>query len=87
MTHEQLKELCKLYNQSDIDALQYIKENDQCLTIEQKKELEILLLENNLLFYYAGTDVDEDCYHDRKWKLLESLGVSNDYGVAYIKED
>ena len=86
MTPEQLKELCKLYNGSDIDALQYIKENNQGLTKEQKKELEILLLENDLLFYYNCTDVDEGCYHDRKWKLLESLGVSNDCGDAYIKE-
>lgn len=88
MNNTQLKKFCDLYNDSDYEAFVFLQKNDLCTSEEQKTELEIVLLENQLIYDYNSEDINEDYYHNRKYNLLKSLGVTfNDMGEAICKED
>ena len=86
MTEEQKIELCKIYNNSDIDSLYYMMPFcDQ----EQKELLNRLIELNTMTTIGWGekscTEEEQDEYYDGKWELLNSFGIENVGGDAYFE--
>ena len=86
MTKEQKIELCKIYNNSDINAFEYMRQ----FCDEEQKELLKRLTELNTQTMigwgdksYTTEEMDE--YYDGKWELLTSFGIENVEGDAYFE--
>lgn len=86
MTKEQKIELCKIYNNSDINSFKYMMQ----FCDEGQKELLKRLIELNTQTSIGwgdksctGEELDE--YYDGKWKLLNSFGIENVGGDAYFE--
>ena len=86
MTKEQKVELCKIYNDSDIDSFKYMM---QFCDNEQKELLKRLIELNTQTTIGRGdkscTEGEQDEYYDGKWKLLNSFGIENVGGDAYFE--
>lgn len=86
ITQDELRRLCYEYNESDIGALLYIKENNLCYNNEQVETLNKLIDLNDKLFSMnseGGTMQEQKEYNKKKIWLLSSFGVKFDYGDAY----
>lgn len=86
MTVEEQIKLCTIYNNSDIDALEYMK--PFCNT-EQKRLLQRLInlnLQTKIGWGNSNYTMDEyDEYYNGKWKLLNDFGLENIGGDAYFE--
>lgn len=84
MTEKQKKKLCEIYNSSDIDSFEYIK---QFCDEEQKRILDrIIWLNLNTTIGWGEQDAtskEMDEYYEKKWILLSSFGLENIGGDAY----
>jgi hypothetical protein len=89
LTYDEKKELCDIYNNSDIEALIYMKErlkdNEKLLSLCNRLTD---LNENTKIGWgnedYSGKELDE--YYEGKWKLLNHFGIRNQNGDAVIEE-
>lgn len=83
ITKGQQIELCRLYNSSDIDCLEYMA---QFCNNEQKELLERLVTLNQETAIGWGredyTDEEFEEYKEGKWKLLNAFGLENRDGDA-----
>jgi hypothetical protein len=89
MTTEQRIELCKIYNNSDIEALDYMRK----FIDESQKELLDRVYHLNGIIHEWITEGDddfepydvsmEDEYYEGKWKLLNSFWIENRDGDAF----
>ena len=86
MTREQKIELCRIYNNSDIECFNYMLRfcND-----EQKKLLERLVTLNMETTIGWGnepsTPEESEEYYNGKWELLSAFGIENRMGDAYFE--
>lgn len=86
MTREQKIELCRIYNNSDIECFNYIQQ------FCNKEQAELL---NRLVTINMETDIgwgnepstpeEVDEYYNGKWKLLSAFGIENRMGDAYFE--
>lgn len=78
MTREQKIKLCRLYNNSDIAALEYMK---QFCDNEQRNLVDKLIAINTETDAGWGDTLCpgdlQDEYYEGKWKLLNSFGIQN----------
>ena len=83
MTREQSIKLCGIYNCSDIEALLYMRD---FVTEEQKPLLNRLIYLNQETKIADGdkdyTSEELDEYFNGKWQLLESFGLTENWGDA-----
>lgn len=90
MTKEQQQELCDIYNNSDIDALNYmydfLQDNHNPQMLELLDKIHTLNMETTLGWGREDcTSEEADEYYEGKWKLLNYFGISSNGGDAYIK--
>ena len=87
ITKEQQVELCRIYNNSDMDAFVYMK---QFCNAEQLELLERLIVLNSETDLGCGrepsTAEEEDEYYNSKWTLLNSFGIENRNGDGYFED-
>lgn len=88
MTKTETIELCRIYNNSDIEALEYIYPH---LTEKTDTELcEYLITLNNETEIGWGrepaTEEEVDRYYKGKWQLLSMFGIENDMGDAKVDD-
>ena len=78
MTENQKKKLCEIYNSSDIDSFEYMK---QFCDEEQKQILDrVIWLNLNTTIGWGEEDAtskEMDEYYEKKWFLLSSFGLEN----------
>lgn len=85
MSNEQRIALCKIYNNSDIEAFDYM---NQFCNKEQLETLDRIVTLNNETAIgwgredYTSEELDE--YYNKKWQLLNAFGIDNIYGDAYV---
>ena len=86
MTREQKIELCRIYNNSDIECFNYML---QFCNDEQKELLERLVTLNMETDIGWGnepsTSEEVEEYYNGKWKLLSAFGIENKQGDAYFE--
>lgn len=86
MTREQKIELCKIYNNSDIEAFIYMKD---FVIDEEKSLLDRLIYLNQETKICDGdkdyTSKELEEYYNGKWKLLHYFGLENRQGDAYFE--
>ena len=86
MTREQKIELCRIYNNSDIECFNYML---QFCNDEQKELLERLVTLNMETDIGWGnepsTSEEVEEYYNGKWKLLNDFGIENVNGDAYFE--
>lgn len=84
MTESQKITLCELYNMSDIDALEYLRDFCEGAMLDTLERLIYLNL-NTTLGYGSRllTSEEFDYYYSKKWGLLSYFGISNIEGDAY----
>lgn len=86
MTKEQQIELCKIYNNSDIECFHYML---PFCNEEQRKLLDRLVTLNMETDIGWGrepsTSEEVDEYYEGKWKLLTAFGLENQGGDAYFE--
>ena len=86
MTREQKVELCRIYNNSDIECFNYVL---QFCNDEQKELLERLVtlnMETDIGWGYEPSTPEEvEEYYNGKWKLLSAVGLENRMGDAYFE--
>ena len=86
MTREQKIELCRIYNNSDIECFNYVL---QFCNNEQKELLERLVTLNMETDIGWGnepsTSEEVEEYYNGKWKLLSAFGLENRMGDAYFE--
>ena len=88
MSKEQKQTICDKYNESDLSALKYIMENNICKTIEQKREVEALIMYGALMYEYNDDSYTEEEYRKRYKALLRPLGIFfNKDDKARVKEE
>lgn len=86
MTREQQIELCKVYNNSDIESFEYMKSFCDDKQLELLDRLVTLNMETTIGFGredYTTEELDE--YYKGKWELLSSFGIENNGGDAYFE--
>ena len=86
MTREQKIELCRIYNNSDIECFNYML---QFCNDKQKELLERLVTLNMETTIgwgredYTNEELEE--YYNGKWELLSAFGIENKQGDAYFE--
>ena len=86
MTREQKIELCRIYNGSDINCFEYIKQFCNKEQMELLERLVTLNMETTIGWGredYTNEELEE--YYNGKWELLHSFGLENDLGDATFK--
>jgi len=88
LSKEQKQTICDKYNESDLSALRYILENNICKTIEQRREVEALIMYGALMYEYNDDSYTEEEYRKRYKALLRPLGIFFDKeDKARVKEE
>lgn len=89
MTREQQEKLCGIYNESDIEAFNYmyefLKDNHNPEMLELLDRVHTLNMETTLGWGkedYTSEEAEE--YYEGRWKLLNYFGIKSNLGYAYI---
>lgn len=86
MTREQKIELCRIYNNSDIECFDYMKQFCNKEQIELLDRLVTLNMETTIGWGredYTNEELEE--YYNGKWELLNAFGIENRLGDAYFE--
>lgn len=87
MTREQQIELCKIYNNSDIECFEYMKQFCNEEQLELLERLVTLNMETDIGWGNEPCTSEEvDEYYEGKWKLLSAFGLENRMGDAYFED-
>lgn len=84
MTNEQRIELCRIYNNSDIEAFEYMQPFCNKEQLELLDRVVTLNMETTIGWGredYTTEELDE--YYEKKWKLLNDFCIENRNGDAY----
>lgn len=86
MTREQKIELCTIYNNSDIECFEYLKQFCNKEQLELLERLVTLNMETDIGWgREPSTSEEVDEYYEGKWKLLNVFGIENRMGDAYFE--
>ena len=86
MTREQKIELCRIYNNSDIDCFNYMQQFCNKEQMELLDRLVTLDMETDIGWgNEPSTSEEVDEYYNGKWKLLNDFGIENVNGDAYFE--
>jgi hypothetical protein len=86
MTREQQIELCRIYNNSDIECFEYLHQFCNAEQMELLDRLTTLNMETTIGWgREPATSEEMDEYYEGKWKLLSAFGLENDGGDAYFE--
>ena len=90
MTKEQQRKLCDIYNESDMEAFEYmykfLQDNHNPEMLELLDRVHTLNMETSLGWGNEPATAEEsEEYFNGKWKLLNYFGVKSDNGDAYIE--
>ena len=86
MTREQKIELCRIYNNSDIECFNYIQQFCNKEQVELLNRLVTLNMETNIGWgNEPSTSEEVEEYYNGKWKLLSAFGIENKQGDAYFE--
>lgn len=86
MTREQKIELCRIYNNSDIECFNYMKQFCNKEQMELLERIVTLNMETTIGWgreAYTNEELEE--YYNKKWKLLNDFGIENRQGDAYFE--
>ena len=79
--------ICREYNKSDLDCLNYIKDNDLWCNAEQYAKLDYLLLLNELIFTHNSETYSETAYRIKFYSFLAEFGIGIDEkGYAFVRK-
>ena len=86
MTREQKIQLCKIYNNSDIDCVNYMQQFCNKEQMELLDRLVTLDMETDIGWgNEPSTSEEVEEYYNGKWKLLNDFGIENVNGDAYFE--
>ena len=86
MTREQKIELCRIYNNSDIDCFNYMHQFCNKEQMELLDRLVTLDMETDIGWgNEPSTSEEVEEYYNGKWKLLNDFGIENVNGDAYFE--
>ena len=86
MTREQKIELCRIYNNSDIDCFNYMQQFCNKEQMELLDRLVTLDMETDIGWgNEPSTSEEVEEYYNGKWKLLNDFGIENVNGDAYFE--
>ena len=86
MTREQQIELCRIYNNSDIECFEYLHQFCNEEQLELLDRLTTLNMETDIGWgRESSTSEEVDEYYEGKWKLLSAFGLENRMGDAYFE--
>ena len=86
MTREQKIELCRIYNNSDIDCFNYMQQFCNKEQMELLDRLVTLDMETDIGWgNESSTSEEVEEYYNGKWKLLNDFGIENVNGDAYFE--
>ena len=86
MTREQKIELCRSYNNSDIDCFNYMQQFCNKEQMELLDRLVTLDMETDIGWgNEPSTSEEVEEYYNGKWKLLNDFGIENVNGDAYFE--
>lgn len=86
MTRNQKIELCTIYNNSDIECFQYMKQFCNKEQLELLDRLVTLNMETTIGWGREDyTDEELEEYYNGKWELLNAFGIENRMGDAYFE--